>query len=190
MTQENNSKLSLVWSSTSPLVLKAVTIPVTIWEEKNGSPALSAVQEPSSSQNMCLSLSNHREACYSLQIITNDWFEILDSSELLPNEQKTVLLGVLVAFSQPFNVILMVCVCVWEFTVNSLWKPIYHRVDTSKSPRQLRELWDTTSVSVNITQAFHIHACSLVLNSFLHSSFSPQDIHIQTQKTIKAKCLL
>lgn len=112
MTKENNSKLRLVWSSTSLLVLRAVTIPVTNWEEKNGSPALSAAQEPSSSQNMCLSLSSHREVCYSLQIITNDWFEILDSSELLPNEQKTVLLGVLVAFSQPFNVILMVCVCV------------------------------------------------------------------------------
>lgn len=42
----------------------------------------------------------------------NDWFAILDSSELLPSEQKTVMLWVSVAVSQPFNVILMVCVCV------------------------------------------------------------------------------
>lgn len=100
------------------------------------------------------------EACSSLQTVMNDWCEILDSSELLPNEQKTVMLEVLMAFSQPFNVILMVCVCVWKLTVNSLWKPIYHRVDTSKSLRQLREFWDMPSVSLNMSD--RPHPCSLI----------------------------
>lgn len=40
------------------------------------------------------------EACSSHQMIINDRFEILDSSELLPNEQKTGMLGVLMALLQ------------------------------------------------------------------------------------------
>lgn len=104
------------------------------------------------------------------------------------SEQKTVMLSALVAFIQPSNAILMVCV--WEringkFILKTHLPQGWHQQKPEASPGILGH---------NICCGEHNSSvpcdCSLVPNSFLRGFFFPQDIHIQSQKTIKAKCLL
>lgn len=103
------------------------------------------------------------------------------------NQQKTVTLWALVAFIQPLNTILMVCV--WEringkFIMKTHLPQGWHQQKPEAAPGILGH---------NICCGEHNSSvpcdCSLVDNSFLHGSLFPQDIHIQSQKTIKAKCL-
>lgn len=122
--------------------------------------------------------------------LSNDELLIWDS-ELFwasSNEQKTFMLWALVAFIQPFNAILMVCVCErinGKFIIKTHLLQGWHQQKPEAAPGILGQ---------NICCGEHNSSvpcdCSLVPNSFLRGSFLPQDIHIQSQKTIKAKCLL